>query len=79
MNDQLLNDIETLEGRGEPDENGLLPCPFCNGVATFVSTVSPVFKKVSKPERVSCHKCGCTTPRYETAKEAAEAWNRRVG
>lgn len=49
----------------------LKPCPFCGCIAELL-TIDYEFLCI-------CNKCGASTKYYETAKEAAEAWNNRAG
>ena len=49
----------------------LKKCPFCGGEAHFVKT--------SIAEYVQCTKCKAEAGVISSFKEAAEAWNRRIG
>lgn len=52
----------------------LKTCPFCGSEAGFFAF--EIFVTYS----VRCKSCGCgTEDGYRTEKEAAEAWNRRIG
>lgn len=59
----------------------LKPCPFCGSEAQRESNNS--YNGDAMYDfmwfAVYCPKCGCAaTPRYQTANEAIDAWNRRV-
>lgn len=45
-------------------------CPFCNGSSKLYESCVGRF-------RVFCRKCKCSTPYFETEKEAIDTWNRR--
>ena len=56
-------------------DTGVLPCPFCNGIAQEHSDdrVSIVININS----IVCKRCGARTKAYNTMSEAREAWNLR--
>lgn len=62
----------------------LKPCPFCGGKAIILyhengdSYRSNIYYP-SKRGAVICEKCRCSLHTYARAKDAVNAWNRRVG
>lgn len=54
-------------------DTGVLPCPFCNGIAQEHSHL-PLY---SVPYSIVCKRCGARTKDYPTMSEAREAWNLR--
>ena len=56
--------------------NELKPCPFCGGEPCLLEHI---FHELSSTWGVVCLDCCCETRQfYPSAKEAEEAWNRRV-
>ena len=52
----------------------LKPCPFCG--SNNVKIHIPYF--AADCYMVQCYDCNCNTAVYESAENAAEAWNRRA-
>lgn len=50
----------------------LKDCPCCEGEAKHVHSA------IDSLKRVQCFKCWLITPKYNTSKEAREAWNKRA-
>lgn len=70
-----LDDIEFLDPdppQPKPDENGLLPCPFCGGKAHHLITIR-------FDNWIGCDSCGASTAHFREANRAFAAWNRRQG
>ena len=56
----------------QPDENGLLPCPFCGGKASGIHIPFNFYT-------VECSACKFFILERETPQLAMSAWNRRAG
>ncbi len=56
----------------------LKPCPFCGGKAKFALGEEYREEHKQANDWVECESCGVETAYFDTAEEAAEAWNRRV-
>ena len=62
----------------------LKPCPFCGGTGHFETHNSDFWQTKEgwvdnkMTLYIGCEDCGCRTFYFETAKDAAKAWNRRA-
>lgn len=57
----------------------LKPCPFCGRKANFVIDAEYREKYEKNGNWIKCSSCGVETPYFDTAEEAAAAWNKRAG
>lgn len=57
----------------------LRKCPFCGGEPEFALGEEYREEYEIPYDWVECETCGVETPCFNTAEEAAEAWNRRAG
>ncbi|MFA6934572.1 MAG: Lar family restriction alleviation protein [Sphaerochaetaceae bacterium] len=63
---------------GELDENGLLPCPFCEAKADFTPQEPSHNPAITNFCSVSCPRCGMVEDVcFDDENELREAWNRR--
>ena len=61
------------------NEFKLKPCPFCGGKAVFALGEKYRKEHIQESDWIECSSCGAETAYFDSRKEAAEAWNRRVG
>ena len=65
--DKIRNKLASVK----PPKIALEHCPLCGGEARR-------FEERNDRHGVTCTKCSCKVGGYETEREAAMAWNRRV-